>query len=65
VGRRRKTDKPGDSGSYEGLTPEQKGRAFDGMFGRSKVRAADKQLKGKAPYEADAKVTKKRFGRKS
>lgn len=66
MGRRRKDNQsqPGDSGRYEELTPEQKGKAFDGMFGRSKVRAADKQAQGKSPYQSEP-TSKKRWGRKS
>lgn len=67
MGKRRKADKPkpGDSGGYDGLTPEQKGQAFNGMFGRSKIRAADKMVRGQAPYQDEPTSKKHRFGRKS
>lgn len=66
MGKRRKTDpQPGDSGRYEELTPEKKAKAFDRVLGRSVVRAADKKLKGKSPYEGEPTTKKKRFGRKS
>lgn len=65
-GRRRK-DRPGDSGTWEQLTPEQKAKAFDAQAGRSTARAADKRLKGKQPYdkEADQGKPKKKWGKKS
>lgn len=67
LGRHRKTDKPGDSGTYEQLTPEQKAKAFDAQAGRSVVRAADKRLKGEGSYskEPDQGKSKKKWGKKS
>lgn len=52
MGRRRK-DKPGDSGTYEQLTPQQKADAFDAQAGRSTARAADKRRTGQAPYDKE------------
>lgn len=63
AGRRRK-DKPGDSGTYEQLTPEQKAKAFDAQIGRSVARAADKRLKGEKPYSKEPDQ-KKRWGKRS
>lgn len=63
MGKRRKTDTP-KAGGYDGLTPEQKGQAFNGLFGRSKVRAADKQLQGEGAYAHEPVSKKHRFGRK-
>lgn len=51
---RRKSD-------WDFLNPEQKAKAFDRNVGKHVTKAADKRLKGQAPYdqEPDQRKTKK------
>jgi len=44
---------------------QSKGDAFDARHGASIVRAADKRLKGEAPYESEVKLADMATGRVS